>query len=262
MSNTKTHTEQASPPNLFWTLSEGRSIFEFGAFLAAFPALALSHRGDGHPVIVFPGFLASDRSTQPLRALLKGMGYAPYGWGLGRNMNYNEELEQAMLSLLDEVCTRHGQSVSLIGWSLGGTFAREIAKAKPDQVRCVITMGSPISPNRDNMSPLTKAVSDRVSGPAEDVYAEKMAQLNVPPPTPTTSIYSKTDGIVGWRGAYQHPHPNNCQIENIAVPASHSGYGVNPLVVHIIADRLSQAEGAWQPFDSNGAKKFFYRNAD
>lgn len=262
MNNTKAHTEQSSPPHLFWTLSEGRSIFEFGAFIAAFPALALSHRGDGHPVIVFPGFLASDRSTQPLRSVLKGMGYTPYGWGLGRNMNFTEALEQAMLAKLDEIYAEHNRKVSLIGWSLGGTFAREIAKAKPDQVRCVVTMGSPISPNRDNMSPLTKTVSDRVSGPAEEVYAEKMAQLNVPPPAPTTAIYSRTDGIVGWRGAYQHPHAENDQIENIEVAASHSGYGVNPLVVQIIADRLSQADGAWRPFDSSGLKKFFYRRAD
>ena len=110
------------------------------------PWLAAAPRGDGHPVLVFPGLLASDLSTQPLRGFLKAHGYAAHGWKQGRNLGLRPGVEADMLDRIDELYERHGRrKVSLVGWSLGGIYARQLAKRVPDKVRCVISLGSPFT---------------------------------------------------------------------------------------------------------------------
>jgi len=247
----------AKPPSLFWTLAEGRAIFELGSFISLRLLMRHLPKGDGHPVIVLPGFLASDASTRPLRGVLKDLNYAPYAWGMGHNLKFDDEREAQMLELLDRAYSEHAEQVSIIGWSLGGVFAREIAKAAPDKVRSVISLGSPISSNRNYSN--ARNLYDRINGEPEHTQAARMAQLHVPPPAPTTSIFSKTDGIVAWRGSVQPEHEANEQIENIEVPASHFGLGVNPLVIYLIADRLAQKKGEWKPFDRDGFKGVLFR---
>ncbi|GJL95854.1 MAG: alpha/beta hydrolase [Hyphococcus sp.] len=249
--------DTAKPPSLFWTMTEGRAIFELGWFYSLRLLMRHLPKGDGHPVLVLPGFLASDASTKPLRGLLKDLGYAPYAWGMGRNLKFNEEREAEMLGLLDDIYKEHGQKVSVVGWSLGGVFAREIAKANPEKVRLVISLGSPISPNRKYSN--ARKLYEQINGALDENQAERMAKLNVPPPVPTTSVYSKTDGIVAWRGSVQETNPDNHETENIEVPASHFGLGVNPLVAYIIADRLAQADGEWAPFDRAGFKSVLFK---
>lgn len=249
--------EDAKPPSLFWTLIEGRAIFEFGWFYTLRPFLNKLPKGDGHPVLVLPGFLAGDFSTRPMRGLLDKLGHKTYAWGLGRNLEFNDAREAEMLALLDDIYEEHGRKVSIIGWSLGGVFARELAKARPDKVRSVISLGSPISPNRNYSK--ARGLYERINGRLDDTQAARMAQLGSPPPAPTTSIYSKTDGVVAWRGSVQRSDPNHRLTENIEVPASHFGLGVNPLVMCVIADRLSQPEGEWSPFDREGFKGVLFR---
>lgn len=245
---------RSQAPSLPLILSEGRAVFELNAFYSLRLLMRHFPKGDGHPVIVLPGFMASDFSTRPMRGLLKDLGYATYGWGLGRNVVFNEQREMDMRSLLKRVHDAEGRKVSLVGWSLGGVFAREITKANPEYVRGVISLGSPISGNvqQTNASALFTAINGEPT-PGE---AQRYTQLNVAPPVPTTSVYTKTDGIVSWRDSVQQP---SHQTENIEVPASHLGLGVNPLVMYAIADRLMQDEGAWQPFDNSGWKKFLFR---
>lgn len=247
----------AKPPSIFWTLTEGRAVFELGSFYASRLFLRRLPKGDGHPVIVLPGFFASDVSTRPLRSLLKDIGYSPQAWGLGRNLRFNPEREQAMLDLLDRVVDDHGEAASIIGWSLGGVFAREIAKMAPDKVRSVITLGSPISSNRNYSN--ARHLYDRINGAPEQVQASRMAQLHVPPKAPTTSIYTKSDGIVSWRGSVQKPEEGYPHTENVEIPASHCGLGVNPLAMYVIADRLAQKPGEWQPFNRDGFKSLIFR---
>jgi pimeloyl-ACP methyl ester carboxylesterase len=254
---TMANDDNAKPPSLFWTLTEGRAVFELSWFYALRPLMNRLPSGDGHPVLVLPGFLASDISTRPLRGVLKDLDYAPYAWGLGRNLKFDDAREAEMLSLLDEIYEEHNRKISIIGWSLGGLFAREVAKARPDKVRSVITLGSPISPNRKYSN--ARKVYDRMNGSPDESQSKRMAQLNVPPPAPTTSIFSKTDGIVAWRGSVQHDDPSHPYTENIEVPASHFGLGVNPLVVYLIADRLAQKEDEWTPFDRDGLKGVVFR---
>lgn len=248
-------TMSRKAPSLFWTLTEGRSLLELNSFYALRLLMKRLPKGDGHPVIVFPGFVASDRSTRPMRGLLKDLGYQSYGWGLGRNLRFNDQREDEMRALLKQVHEREGRKVSLIGWSLGGVFAREIAKQNPDAVRSVITLGSPISGDLDHSN--ARRLFEFFNGsPSEEMQA-RLKTIAEAPPVPTTSVYTKTDGIVAWRGSIQ---PAGGETENIRVPASHCGLGVNPLVMYLLADRLGQSQGQWQPFDGSGLKRVLFRD--
>ncbi len=250
--------ERPKPPSIFWTLMEGRAALEFGSFLSLRLAMRNLPKGDGHPVLVLPGFVASDVSTRPLRGVLKDLGYAPYGWGLGRNLRFNDAREAEMAALVDRIYDAHGQKLSIVGWSLGGVFARELAKRAPQKVRSVITLGSPITRHRDYSN--ARRLYDAINGPPEKSRADQLSRLGEAPPAPTTSIFSRTDGVVAWRGSLQRPETGHDRTENIEVPASHFGLGVNPLVVYLIADRLAQAEDAWKPFDASaGFRKLAFR---
>lgn len=237
----------------FWKYAEGRAIFELQSFYLLRGLLRKLPKGDGHPVIVFPGFVGSDSSTKPMRKLLDDLGYSTYGWGLGRNLTINDHREEQMLNLLRDVHKNEGRKVSLVGWSLGGVFAREIAKLTPEHVRSVVTLGSPISGNsaHSNADDLFR----KLNGDPSDAMHKRMQNLNLPPPVPTTSIYSKTDGIVAWEGSVQSDAP---LAENIEVPASHFGLGVNPLVMMLLADRLAQTESNWQPFERSGYRQLVF----
>lgn len=242
-------------PSLLWTLTEGRSLLELNSFYALRLLMKRLPKGDGHPVIALPGFVASDRSTQPMRRLLSDLGYSTYGWGLGRNLKFNDQRESEMRDLLRTVHAREGKKVTLIGWSLGGVFAREMAKHNPDAVRSVISLGSPISGDMDQTS--ARRLYEFMNGAPTKEMQHRLSTLSEAPPVPTTSVYSKSDGIVSWRGSMQKP---GGQTENIRVPASHTGLGVNPLVMKILADRLAQPEGAWAPFEAEGLSRLLYRN--
>ncbi|GGB64683.1 esterase/lipase family protein [Blastomonas aquatica] len=249
---------KARPPHPLLTLTEGRAVFELGWFVALRRAMKRLPKGDGHAVIVLPGFLAGDTSTRPMRGLLKDLGYVPYGWDLGRNLRFNSDREQALYALLDRVHEESGRPVSLIGWSLGGLFAREIAKRSPNKVRQVISLGSPLSNDRGYTS--ASRLFERLNGrDPEPMKQGRFQALDEAPPVPTTSILSRSDGIVAWRASVQKPGP---QAETLEVLASHCGLGVNPMVMYAIADRLAQAEGAWQPFDRSGWRSMLFRTVE
>lgn len=150
---------------------------------------------------------------------------------------------------------RHGAPVSLVGWSLGGIYARELAKMHPTSVRSVVTLGTPFTghPKATN----AWRAYELLSGTSVS-DARTLADVRRPPPVPTTSIFSRSDGIVSWRCSVDEP---SAHVENIEVPASHLGMGAHPLVLYAVADRLAQPVGAWAPFDIRGARRFFYRSA-
>ena len=243
-------------PALFWTLTEGhRASVEITSFFMLRRLMKRLPKGDGHPVIIFPGFVASDFSTKPMRKLLKDLGYETYGWGLGRNLRFDDAREAKMNALLKDVFKKHGRKVSIVGWSLGGIFAREVAKSNPDMVRSVISLGSPISGKLDHTN--ARRLYEMINGKPEGKMKDRLDTIAIAPPVPTTSIYTKTDGIVAWKGSIQRP--GKTPSENICVPASHIGLGVNPLVMYALADRLAQAEGTWAPFETEGLKRFLFK---
>jgi pimeloyl-ACP methyl ester carboxylesterase len=233
---------------------EGRAFHELGAFLGALPLLSLAPRGDGHPVLVLPGLVASDVSTRPLRSFLRTRGYAVSGWRQGRNLGLRHGVQEAMVDLLQELNEAHGRKVSLVGWSLGGLYARQLAKMMPERVRSVITLGSPfaVGPKATNAWRVYEMASGRS---AEEEDSRFGGSLAGPPPVPTTAIFSRTDGICAWQGCREK---TTAMSESIEVESSHCGMGHHPAVVYAVADRLAQAEGEWTPFDRSGWRGLVY----
>jgi alpha/beta hydrolase family protein len=228
-------------PGLGLLLLEGRALFELAALAPAYPVLRQAPRGDGHPVLVLPGFMASDFSTRVLRGFLRDRGYAAHGWRLGRNTGPTAETVAGLVRRLAELRERHDRRVSIIGWSLGGVYARELARAFLSDVRQVITLASPF---RDLEATNVPAflLARRRAHPDEAAFRER---LRLPLSVPMTAIYSRTDGIASWQSCVAEPGP---QSENIEVASSHLGIGHHPVVLLTIADRLAQPEGAWKPF--------------
>lgn len=191
-------------------------------------------RGDGHPVIVVPGFGSSDFSTRPLRRALTRLGYHTYGWELGRNMGMRRTVSTGLPALLERVTSLHDANASLIGWSLGGVYVRELARRHPDSVRRVFSLGSPISgnPAANNVDALFRWMN---RGQPAKLDLAGFEQRSIAPPVPCVAIHSKTDGIVAWQSARELEAPNT---ENVEVRGSHLGYGFSPDVLRAIAARL------------------------
>ncbi len=246
--------ETAQPPSRLLQLMEARAFHELAAFGASLPLLSLAPRGDGHPVLVLPGLVASDVSTRPLRGFLRNHAYAAHGWKLGRNHGYFRGLEQRILDRVQDLRGRYRRKVSLVGWSLGGIFARQIAKLVPDDIRSVITLGSPFAgnPKATHAWRLYEFVSGHRVDDASVAFARSIAE---PPPVPTTAIYSRSDGICAWQCCVEK---RTAKSESIEVHGSHCGLGHNPAAVYAIADRLAQPEGQWQPFSRGGWRSFVY----
>jgi pimeloyl-ACP methyl ester carboxylesterase len=244
------------PPGPLLRLLEGRAWFEAGATLALRPLWQLAPRGDGHPVLVLPGLIAGDPSTAILRRFLARLGYAATPWGQGVNCGPRPGVLDGLRRKIRQLAADHGRTVSLIGWSLGGLYARELAKEMPDAVRLVISMASPFTgnPRASNAVKLYELVSgQRVGAP------EFHEPLRASPPVPTTSIWSRSDGVVSWRCCVERPQP---RVENIEIQASHLGIGSHPLALFAIADRLAQPEGRWAPFQRDGWRKLMYGDPD
>lgn len=239
------------PSKLLWA-REVMALAELGAFFAVMPWWRVTSRGDGHPVLVLPGLAQSDLSTRPLRSFLAHRGYAACPWGLGLNNGSSRLLDEHLLARLHALHEQHGRKVSIVGWSMGGLFARALARRAPTAVRQVITLGSPFTgdPKASNAWRLYEAMSGDRAGDQE--IAERFqAQLSVP----TTSIYSRHDGIVAWQCCLNEAGP---QVENIEVSSSHCGLGHHPAVLYAVADRLAQPEGHWQAFDPKSHARWLY----
>jgi pimeloyl-ACP methyl ester carboxylesterase len=246
-------TSAIKAPPAWMMLLEGRAPWELAATFAAWPWLSRLPRGDGHPVLVFPGLAANDLSTIPLRSFLRALNYDPYPWNYGLNFGPRTGVLKGCIEHVKELSAQRKMSVSLVGWSLGGIYAREVAKQIPGKVRMVITLGTPFDGPADatNAGRLFKVLSgiDPKAHPDRD----RIRQL---PPVPTTSILSKTDGVVAWQTSV---NPHSAKSETIEITASHMGMGANPLSFYAIADRLAQPEGQWRAFQNDGFRRPFFK---
>lgn len=236
--------ETIGPPPLgLFAREQGRAVAELSAVRARRRLLRRAPRGDGHPVLVLPGLLAGDFSTAPLRRFLRELCYDARGWKRGLNLGPTPEIQKQLERRLLHLNDRHGRQVSLVGWSLGGLYARELARNHPDRVRLVITMGSPF---RDvTATHASRLVPIRPGGRPLHEAQELLAYLRQPLPVPTTSIYSETDGIVHWQSCLEQEGPER---ENVEVHCSHTGMGFHPDVLSVVADRLALPEGAWRRY--------------
>ncbi len=229
-----------TPPHPLKVLLELRAFPEYCMGLSALPWARCLPRGDGHPVLVLPGFLSDKASTFHLRWLVSRLGYKVYDWKQGRNVGPVGHMEDYVLERIDTITRRNGRKPTLLGWSLGGVYARVIAHEAPDKVRSIITMGSPVRfPHRSTADRLY----DQISGQLE--HPEYLQRIAAAPAVPATAILSRLDGIVNWQACVTE---ESMQAENVRLHGSHCGLGYNPAVFLIVADRLAQEEGEWHRF--------------
>ena len=235
-------------PSLYHYLAEPyRALAEHMAYVGAIPALGIAHAGEGHGrhVLVIPGMMSDDLSTRLMRKTIDLAGYRSHGWRLGRNIGPTRVAIEGIVTRLEDLAQRQGGPIPVVGWSLGGLFARELATLRPHLVDRVITMGSPVN-----------AIHKRQSSGAEiyDLFEAKHLPTysldqwrthHENPVQPITSIFSKTDGIVQWKAACVDDGP---RAENVEVFGSHFGMGANATVVHVILNRLAVSVNDWQPF--------------
>ncbi len=224
-----------------------RALWDVSFLAATAPFLRLAPSGDGHDVLVLPGFLASDSSTTALRRFLRRKGYRPHGWQLGRNPGPTPAIVEGLWARLNEIAARASGPVSLVGWSLGGIYARELARAHPDAVRQVITMGSPFRITATNQSRAAKAYQRLAGSHLQNTTLPLPEEDREPFPVPATSIFSKADGVVAWQTCLDMPGSIG---HNVEVYGSHLGLGFNATALWVVADRLAQPSGRPQtPFE-------------
>lgn len=231
-----------APPLSLLAMEPVRAMLDF---VAARLGATATPVGDGHPVVVFPGLGGAPFTTSHLRAFLRDCGFEARCWGRGVNTGPEGDFDDWLGRLEDDVCALHqssGRKVSLVGWSLGGIYARELAKRRPQCVRQVITLGTPFAAMRGATH--AEALYRLLNGDTSQLTPALESRLRQCPPVPTTSVYSKTDGVVCWRSCVER---RTALSESVEVGASHLGMVTHPEVLRILADRLAQAEDGWRP---------------
>lgn len=222
-----------------------RAAMEFAFQQYATPSRAAP--GDGHPVVIFPGLGADGTSVSILRAHCQELGYEAFDWGQGFNTGPRGELGAWLEGLAQEISgqlVKHEKPATLIGWSLGGLYARELGKLLAPQLRQVITIATPFNGSADDHS--AGWLSSVLGGSAASIDPAWIERFRSPPPVRTTSIYSRSDGVVAWETCCH----DKCSrlVEDIEVDGSHMGMGWNRDVLNIVADRLGQPAEPWRPY--------------
>ncbi|MGI9287219.1 MAG: esterase/lipase family protein [Pseudomonadales bacterium] len=238
------------PPHWSLALTEApRALIDITSLQLSKCLLRKAPRGDGHGVMVIPGFMGDDPFNRPLVKFLNGLGYRAIGWQMGRNLGPRSFSADDLRLKLENLARAGDGTVSLIGHSLGGIYAREMARLAPDSIRQVISLGSPFGEGNDSGSHASRLY--KRLNPDREVDPELLArreQIAEAPPVPTTSIYTKGDGIVNWRTTVQSK--DHEQTQNIQVIGSHTGLTLNPAVWYLLADRLRHTANTWQHFES------------
>ncbi|HKX64482.1 MAG TPA: YqiA/YcfP family alpha/beta fold hydrolase [Rhizomicrobium sp.] len=191
-------------------------------------------RGDGQPVIVIPGFLAPDMSTARLREFLGRQNFMPHSWTIGLNLGPMRHVMREIERQVRDLADKAGRQVCLVGVSLGGTTARQVAKCCPDRIARVITLVSPIHPPITTpLAPLAQAAA--LLWDSEEL--KNLAAISEPPPVPLTAIVSREDGIIDWRASV--PAASD-MVEVVEISGAHMAICSNPQVQRIVADRLAR----------------------
>ena len=251
-------------PSALSSLLEVRAFFEMASLPYALPMLMQAPRGDGHPVLLLPGFMGSESSLIALELFLRSRGYDVQAWGLGRNVGFQPGHASAIEQKIRYVHHQTGRKLSLVGWSLGGVFALYGAYQASECVRNVITLGSPVTVDASGTAvpPLLKALYRLIAHPMGSAAHSmqpraKTLREGKQLPLPVSCLYSLSDGVVPPQEATIAGDPT--RHENIRVWGSHVGLGFNPLVLQIVADRLAQPEGQWKPFAPSGVLGALHR---
>jgi pimeloyl-ACP methyl ester carboxylesterase len=259
-----TRESHVGKPHLLHQLLEPRVFIEMAALPWALPLLGFAPHGDGHTVLLLPGFMADEGTMIVLKLFLENRGYEVQTWGFGRNVGFSHRHAKALEQKIRYLHHRSGRKVSLLGWSLGGMFAMYAAHEDPECIRSVITLGSPVTfdPPGSQSAPLVKALYRLIAHPmgtAAHVTHLRAKNLRGPKalPVPISCLYSLSDGVVPPQEATIDGNP--ALHENVRVAGSHLGLGFNPFVLWVVADRLAQPEGQWRPFVPTGISGRLYR---
>jgi pimeloyl-ACP methyl ester carboxylesterase len=241
-----TPAQPPESPSALWLALEGpRAFWEMREFVAAGPALRLAPRGNGRPVLLLPGFLSDDDATAALRQYLCDLGHAARPWQLGTNLGPTEGIMDGLERRLDELASASGGPVSLVGVSLGGLFARHLARHMPESVGQVITLGSPFRIASKAQSHVAEAYDALSHLHVEPARFSVWGGARQPLPVRSTAIYTRTDGVVAWQTCVDE---SSCHAENIEVVGSHCGLAHLPSAAYAVADRLAQRADSWQRF--------------
>ena len=238
-------TPHAYPPLGLFLTEPARGLADIAALPLASLWLGIAPRGDGHGVLVLPGLLAADGSTLALRQFAHWLGYDVHGWELGRNRGPTDAVLDGLPHLVTVLAERTGGPVSIIGWSLGGIYAREMAREYPGLVRQVITLGSPFAladPHRTRADGVYQRRSHLHANVGRIPARETVA---LPIGVPSTAVYSRHDGIVCWQHCIE---PETELHSNVEVRCSHLGFGFDPATLWLIADRLALPAGRQRQF--------------
>jgi pimeloyl-ACP methyl ester carboxylesterase len=237
--------DPAAPSAVMLLTEPLRWLVDLSGLPLAMPWLLTAPRGDGHGVLVLPGLLATDTSTVALRRFLSWQGYDVRGWDMGRNQGPTEAVLAGLPRALLDHAERTGGPVSLVGWSLGGVFARELARQHPSQVRQVITLGSPFALRHSRQSHAHGPYQRLSHLHADGAQLPRREQTAQPIGVPSTSVYSRWDGIVSWQACVE---PETDLHQNVEVRCSHLGFGVDLATLWVIADRLASPPGSQRRF--------------
>ena len=249
---------RTGPPLRLLLTEPARGLADLATLPLAAPWLWFAPRGDGHGVLVLPGLLASDSSTALLRRFLRMLGYEVRGWSLGRNLGPTDDVLDGLPEILSALVSQTGGPVSVVGWSLGGIYARELARRHARQVRQVITLGSPFALTDSQESHADRAYERRARLHAAGRVPTR-EELRRPIPVPSTAAYSRRDGIVSWQACIE---PETDLHQNIEVRCAHLGFGVDPATLWLIADRLAVAPAGRREFRPPAALRALYPARD
>jgi len=216
-------------------LSEMRILPELARGALHAPAALLAPRGANQCVLLLPGFNASDTSLWLLRKFLRYLGWRARGWGLGTNDGDAAALLPRVTEVVDRAAQRTGAPVHLVGWSMGGFLAREVARDRPDLVAQVVTMGTPVvgGAKYTAVAPLFRRLGYDVEAIADECASRASRII----PRRITAIYSRRDGIVSWQACIDRDNPS---VEHVHVGTTHFGFGFDLRVWRIVADRLAR----------------------
>ena len=223
-------------PSLFLQLTEGiRYVIDLVKVLFFTYNYTYKTKGDKHPVLVVPGLMCTDFSTTLLRKFINKLGYTAYGWELGRNLGDLKGLNDIrnLQNRVAEIRQKHDGKITLVGWSMGGIYTRELAKMNPELFHQVITIGAPFA---DAYAPNNVEWFYKLIKNPADVSPVWREQMPISAPIMTTAMYSKQDGLVPWEACQEIMQDDLHQ--NIEVSGSHWGLVTNAEVFAIIAQQI------------------------
>jgi pimeloyl-ACP methyl ester carboxylesterase len=258
--------EPVGPMSRRLHLLELRFPLEGAAYIVMQPLLRIMHiKGHRHAVLVLPGGMGGDGSTYFLRWGIRNLGYSVHGWGQGRNMGLSEKMLSGLRARVDELYALFDSKITVIGWSLGGLYARMLARDMPDKVRQVITLGSPfrmVEADQFAHNMIGRARWERmVATIAPELDLLRVHEHHRPPITvPTTAVYSRRDGFAPWQLCIDETGPNapNPLAQNVEIGGTHTGLSTNVVALAVVLDRLAQPDNDWQPFKPLRLLRGFY----